>query len=125
MNLMMVVIGHLTNPYDLEGSFGVHFSAGDFSANASVNRTSSRGFNLSVDAGGARPSAVHFLVVRLSDGLRIEGYAECPHEKRNHAVITGKFLMPGQDELIGRFNSFLHWDGSQGILSANWTVPRS
>ena len=124
MNLTMVVIGHLTNPFDLEGSFGVHFAATDFAADAAVSRASSRGFNLSVDAGGAKPSAVHFLIVRLSDGLRIEGYVDCPLGQRNHVVITGQFSAPDHGEMVGRFNATLHWDGTQGILSADWTLPR-
>ena len=125
MVVAMVVIGHLTNPFDLNGSFSVHFSAEDFAANRPGSRTSSRGFNLSVDAGGARPSSLHFLVVRLSDGLRLEGFAECPIGKRNFAALAGQFSAPGRSEPCGKFNAFLHWDGTQGILSATWTAPRN
>ena len=121
----MVVIGHLTNPHDLKGSFSVHFDAEDFQANGSSSRASSRGFNLTVDAGSARLSALHFLVVRLSDGLRLEGYAECPTAQRNYAAATLHFSVPGRNDPIGRFDSFLHWDGSQGILTATWTAPRN
>ena len=121
----MVVIGHLTNPFDLTGSFSVHFSADDFSANGAGSRTSSRGFNLSVDAGSARPSSIHFLVVRLSDGLRIEGFADCPPGKRNFQLVTGAFALPDRSEAIGQFESMLHWDGTEGVLTANFTAPRN
>lgn len=121
----MVVIGHLTNPHDLKGSFSVHFSAQDFAADSAGSRASSRGFNLSVDAGGARPSAIHFLVVRLSDGLRLEGFAECPIGRRNFVTLTGQFSSPDRSEPFGKFDAFLHWDGEQGILSAIWTAPRN
>ena len=121
----MVVIGHLTNPHDLKGSFSVHFDAEDFQANGSSSRASSRGFNLTVDAGSARLAAVHFLVVRLSDGLRLEGYADCPMAQRNYVALTQHFSVPGRTDPIGRFDSFLHWDGTQGILTATWTAPRN
>jgi hypothetical protein len=124
MNTSLVVIGHLTNPRDLEGSFSVHFNTDDFSANGLTSRASSRGFNLSVDAGSARASAIHFLVVRLSDGLRIEGFAECLTGKRNYVTLTGKLSSPARAEPVGRFDATLHWDGTQGILYANWTAPR-
>jgi hypothetical protein len=125
MNIAIVVIGHLTNPYDLLGSFSAQFNGDDFSANAPTSRASSRGFNLSVDAGGARHSNIHFLVVRLADGLRIEGYAECLPGRRNFVVLTGKFSAPGRSELLGRFDASIHWDGTEGILAAQWTAPRT
>jgi hypothetical protein len=125
MNVSMVVIGDLSNPHDLKGGFSVHFAAEDFAANGSNVRASSRGFNLSVDAGSARHAAVHFLVVRLSDGLRIEGFVECIPGKRNFMALTGKFAAPERTESFGRFDSFLHWDGAQGVLSANFTAPRN
>lgn len=125
MAVAMVVIGHLTNPFELKGSFSVHFSAEDFAANRPGSRTSSRGFNLSVDAGGARPSAIHFLVVRLADGLRLEGFAECPIGRRNFVSLAGQFSAPDRSEPFGEFDAFLHWDGSMGILSATWTAPRN
>jgi hypothetical protein len=124
MNISMVVIGHLTNPFDLEGSFSAHFTTEDFLSNGSSNRALSRDFNLLVDAGSAKSSTIHFLVVRLSDGLRIEGFAECIAGRRNHVSLSGNFSIPERTEPIGRFDSFLHWDGAQGILAANWTVPR-
>lgn len=125
MNLAIVVIGHLTNPHDLNGSFSAHFNAEDFTANAPSSRASSRSFNLSVDAGGARQSNIHFLVVRLSDGLRIEGYAECIPGKRNYVTLAGQFAAPGQSKLVGRFDGSMHWDGVEGILAATWTAPRT
>jgi hypothetical protein len=125
MNISMVVIGHLTNPFDLNGGFSVQFTAEDFSADNGSGRTSSRGFNLSVDAGSAKSSSIHFLVVRLADGLRIEGFAECLRGKRNFESFTGAFSAPDRAEAIGRFDFVLHWDGTQGILSANWTAPRN
>ena len=121
----MVVIGHLTNPHDLKGTFSVHFDAEDFSTDGASSRVSCRGFNLSVDAGGAKRSAIHFLVVRLSDGLRIEGYAECLPGKRNYVCLSGHFSAPDRTEAIGQFDSLLHWDGTQGVLCANWTTPRN
>ena len=124
MNTSLVVIGHLTNPHDLKGSFSVHFNTDDFSANGVCSRASCRGFNLSVDAGGARASAIHFLVIRLADGLRIEGFAECLAGKRNHVTLSGQFTAPDRAEPVGKFDSMLHWDGTQGIFSANWTAPR-
>jgi hypothetical protein len=124
MNTAMVVIGHLSNPHDLKGSFSAHFNAEDFSANGLTSRNSSRGFNLSVDAGSAKDSAIHFLVIRLADGLRIEGYAECIPGKRNYVTLKGQFSAPGRTDPVGQFDSVLHWDGTQGILAANWTAPR-
>jgi hypothetical protein len=124
MNTSMVVIGHLTNPFDLKGSFSVHFGLDDFSANGLTSKATSRGFNLSVDVGRARDSAIHFIVVRLADGLRMEGFAECPSGKRNYVSFTGHFSAPDRVDAVGRFDSWLHWDGTQGILSANWTAPR-
>jgi len=124
MNLSMVVIGHLTNPFDLNGTFSVHFGAEDFLANGATGKASSRGFNLSVDTGSARPFAVHYLLVRLADGLRMEGFADCPAKTRHYMTATAHFSGPGRVEPVGRFDSFLHWDGTQGILSAHWTVPR-
>jgi hypothetical protein len=124
MNISMVVIGHLTNPFDLKGGFSVHFSAEDFSVHGAGSRTSSRGFNLSVDAGSARPSSIHFLIVRLSDGLRLEGFGECLPGKRNFHSFTGAFSFPEQAETIGRCDGVLHWDGTQGVLTANFTAPR-
>ena len=124
MNLSMVVIGHLTNPFDLNGSFSVHFSAEDFTANGFIGKASSRGFNLSVDTGGARPLAVPSVVVRLADGLRIEGFADCPARTRNFMSGTAHFSGPGRVEPVGRFDSYLHWDGNLGILTAHWVVPR-
>jgi hypothetical protein len=125
MNISIVVIGHMTNPHDLKGSFSVHFDMDDFSPHPPTSRASSRGFNLSVDAGGARASSIHYLVVRLSDGLRVEGYADCQPGTRNYVAFSGQFSGPDRPELIGQFESFLHWDGAQGILSAYWTVPRN
>ena len=125
MNISMVVIGHLTNPFDLNGGFSVHFSAEDFVVNGAGSRTSSRGFNLSVDAGSARRSSIHFLIVRLSDGLRIEGFAECLPGKRNFHPVKGTFSLPDRTEAIGRFESVLHWDGTAGVLTANFTAPRN
>lgn len=125
MNISMVVIGHLTNPFDLKGGFSVQFSAEDFSANGAGSRTSSRGFNLSVDAGSARPASIHFLIVRLSDGLRLEGFAECQPGKRNFHPVTGAFSLPDRAEAIGRFESVLLWDGTEGVLTGNFTAPRS
>ena len=124
MNTSLVVVGHLTNPHDLKGSFSVQFNTDDFSAHGLCSRATSRGFNLSVDAGGARASAIHFLVVRLADGLRIEGFAECLAGKRNYVTLSGKFTAPDRDQPVGQFDSMLHWDGTQGILSAHWTAPR-
>jgi hypothetical protein len=125
MNTSLVVIGHLTNPFDLKGTFSVHFNTDDFGSNGSSSKASARGFNLTVDAGSARASAVHFLLVRLSDGLRVEGFAECLSGKRNYVTLTGKFVAPDAAETRGQFDSFLLWDGSQGILTATWTVPRN
>jgi hypothetical protein len=125
MNASIVVIGHLTNPHDLKGSFSVHFTAEDFGANGISTRATSRGFNLSVDAGGARASAIHFFVVRLSDGLRIEGFGECIPGKRNYVSLAGQFSAPDRPGTFGQFDASVHWDGSQGILAANWTVPRN
>ena len=124
MNTSLVVIGHLTNPHDLKGTFSVHFNTDDFAANGLFSRASSRGFNLSVDAGSAKASSIHFLIVRLADGLRIEGFAECLAGKRNYVTLSGQFTAPDRAEPVGKFDSTLHWDGSQGILSANWTAPR-
>ena len=124
MNTAVVVIGHLTNPFDLKGSFSVHLNVEDFAANGTSSKASTRGFNLTVDAGGAKASAVHFLLVRLADGLRIEGYAECLPGRRNHVTLSGKFAFPGGVDPRGQFDSVLHWDGDQGILTATWTVPR-
>ena len=73
----MVVIGHLTNPFDLNGSFSVHFNAEDFLDNGSSCIVTSKGFNLSVHTGSAKASAVHFFVVRPADGFRVEGHADC------------------------------------------------
>ena len=125
MNISMVVIGHLTNPFDLKGGFSVHFNIEDFSSNGAGSRTSSRGFNLSVDAGSARPSSIHFLIVRLADGLRLEGFAECIPGKRNFHPVTGAFSRPDHADAIGHFESVLHWDGTDGVLTASFTAPRN
>src|SRR5687768_9203811 len=124
MNTSLVVIGHLTNPHDLKGSFSVHFNTDDFAANGLLTKASSRGFNLSVDAGSARASAIHFVIVLLADGLRIEGIADCLAGKRNYVTLSGQFAAPDRAEPVGKFDATLHWDGAQGILAANWTAPR-
>ena len=59
MNVSMVVLGHLTNPHDLKGSFSVHFGAEDFAGHGASAKASARTFNLSVHVGSAKPSAVH------------------------------------------------------------------
>ena len=125
MNASMVVIGHLMNPFDLNGSFSVHFNSEDFSANGSSRIVSSKGFNLSVHTGSAKASAVHFFVVRPSDGFRVEGHVECVPGRRNFARLKERFSSLDRTETLGQFDCVLHWDGSEGILSANWTVPRN
>ena len=125
MNASMVVIGHMMNPFDLNGSFSVHFTAEDFLDAGSSCIVSSKGFNLSVHAGSAKASALHFFVVRPADGYRVEAHAECPIERRNFAAIKERFWSLDRAEKIGTLDCLLHWDGAQGILTANWTIPRN
>ena len=125
MHASMVVIGHMMNPFDLIGSFSVHFTGEDFLSDGASCIVSSKGFNLSVHAGSAKASAVHFFVVRPADGFRIEGHAECPAETRNFTAIKERFWSLDRAEKIGRLDCLLHWDGAQGVLTANWAIPRS
>ena len=124
MNTALVIIGHRTNPFDLEGSFSVHFNSSDFSSEGSNSTASAREFNLSIDTSIARTPTMRFVLVRPADGMRIEGLVECPKLQRRYISSTAKFTTPDQPEPKGRFDSLLHWDGMEGVFSATWIVPK-
>jgi hypothetical protein len=119
----MVVIGDPQNPALLRGGFGAQFGAEDFFGSGFTRSASSREFNLIVDAGSAKSSAIHFVLVRLTDGVRVEGFAECAAGIRNCTTLPAEFATRERTTPVGRFDAFLHWDGTAGILSANWEVP--
>ena len=120
----MVVIGDPQNPAELKGGFSVQVSAEDFVGNGAIAKAFSRGFNLHVDAGAARAGTIHFLIVRLEDGLRTEGFVECVPATRKCAAVSVQFASLDRPGLVGRLEGTLHWDGNQGILTAQWTLPR-
>jgi len=124
MNASMVVLGDPKQLDQVRGTFSVSVGSDDFTANGAVVRTTSRGFNLLVDAGAARSGQVHFLVVRLTDQLRAEGFVECVPNARNCASIAVPFTSPAGGNSHGKIEGTLHWDGSTGVLTANWTLPR-
>jgi hypothetical protein len=120
----MVVTGHRTNPFDLEGSFTVQFSADDFSTTGSPQIAMSRGFTLTVKALATTVPTIEYALLREPDGVRFEGRIECRRSLRSHQTVAGQFIAPSKSALIGKLHSSLHWDGSKGVLSATWIVPR-
>lgn len=120
----MVVIGDPKKADQVRGGFSASLASDDFTSIGTVARTASRGFNLLVDAGAARAGQIHFLVIRLSDGLRGEGFVECVPGTRSCAEIAAPFLMPGASKPIGSIEGILHWDGNMGVLTATWTLPK-
>ena len=120
----MVVIGDPQKADQVRGGFSVSIGSDDFTSNGTVARTSSRGFNLLVDAGAARMGQVHFLVVRLSDGLRAEGFVDCAPNARSCAVVSTPFSGANGNTPVGKIEGLLHWDGSMGVLTATWILPR-
>lgn len=124
MNVSMVVIGDPQKADQVRGGFSASVGGDDFTSNGTVARTTSRGFNLLVDAGAARLGQVHFLVVRLSDGLRAEGFVDCAPNVRNCAVVSVPFAGANGSTPLGKIEGQLHWDGSMGVLTATWVLPR-
>jgi hypothetical protein len=124
MNVSMVVIGDPQKADQIRGGFSVGVGSDDFTSNGTVARTSSRGFNLLVDAGAARAGQIHFLVVRLADGLRAEGFLDCAPNARNCAVVSVAFAGENGSTPPGKIEGLLHWDGSMGVLTATWILPR-
>jgi hypothetical protein len=124
MNVSMVVLGDPKQLDQVRGTFIASVSGDDFTSSGTMARTTSRGFNLLLDAGAARIGHIHFLVVRLTDNLRAEGFVECVPNARNCASISVPFASPAGGNSHGKIEGTLHWDGSMGILTTNWTVPR-
>lgn len=124
MIIALIVTGHRSNPFDLEGSFTVHFDAKDFSPNASPHIATSRGFTLTVKMQGSKVPVIEYVLLRESDGVRFDGRIECRPSVRNHIAATGQFIAPGKSAPVGKLHSALHWDGANGIFSATWIVPR-
>jgi hypothetical protein len=124
MNVSMVVIGDPKKLDQIRGGFSAALSSDDFTATGTVARTSSRGFNLMIDAGAARAGQIHFLVVRLSDGLRAEGFVECTPGTRTCTEISASFPSTIAGRPLGKIEGVLHWDGSMGVLSATWSLPK-
>ena len=120
----IVVTGHRTNPFDLEGSFTVHFSTEDFSPAGSPHVATSRGFTLTVKAQRKTVLTIEYVLERESDGVRFDGRLECRPSLRNHLATSGQFSNPNQSALTGKLESSLHWDGIKGVLSATWIVKR-
>ena len=120
----MVVIGDPKKADQVRGGFSASLATEDFTSIGTVARTSSRGFNLLLDAGAARAGQVHFLVVRLSDGLRAEGFVDCVPGTRAIADIATPFLVPNTGKPVGKIEGVLHWDGNLGVLTATWTLPK-
>ena len=120
----MIVTGHRTNPFDLEGSFTVQFNIDDFSPNASPHIATSREFTLTVKAQITTVPTIEYVLVRELDGVRFDGRIECRPSRRNHIAATGQFIAPDKPAPIGKLHSSLHWNGSNGVLSATWIVPR-
>ena len=98
--------------------------ADDFTSSGTIARAMSRGFNLLVDAGAARAGQIHYLVIRLADGLRAEGFVDCFVNTRNCGVISASFILPGATNVSGKIEGILHWDGSMGVLNASWVLPK-
>ncbi len=124
MNISMVVMGDPKKLDQVRGGFSATLASEDFTSIGTAARTSSRGFNLLVDAGAARPGHIHFLVVRLSDGLRAEGFVECTLGTRTCTEISASFPSNIAGRPLGKIEGVLHWDGSMGVMSATWTLPK-
>ena len=120
----MVVIGDPKKADQVRGGLSASLTTEDFTSIGTVARTSSRGFNLLFDAGAARAGQVHFLVVRLSDGLRAEGFVDCVPGTRAIADISTSFVVPETGKTAGKIEGSLHWDGSVGVLTATWALPK-
>lgn len=120
----MVVTGHRTNPFDLEGSFTVHFNIEDFSLNGSPHIATSRGFTLTVKSQITTVPTIEYVLARESDGVRFDGRIECRPSLRNHIAATGQFIAPDKPAPVGKLHHSLHWDGAKGVFSATWVVPR-
>jgi hypothetical protein len=120
----IVVTGHRTNPFDLEGSFTVHFSTEDFSPDGAPHVATSRGFTLTVKAQRKTVPTIEYVLERESDGVRFDGRIECRPSLRQHHATTGQFSNPTQPAPTGKLESSLHWDGVKGVLSATWIVKR-
>jgi hypothetical protein len=121
----IVVTGHRSNPYELEGSFTIQFNAQDFNAGAPAPAASARGLNLVVEPRAAGSPSLYFRLRRESDGMELEQQVACPRATRNHATLSGAFKSPAESTAFGRFSAWLLWDGSAGVLSASWIVPRA
>ena len=124
MNASMVVIGDPKQLDQVRGTFSVSVVSDDFTSSGTAVRTTSRGFNLLVDAGAARIGQVHFLVVRMTDQLRAEGFVECTPNARNCASISVPFMSPAGGNSHGKIEGLLHWDGNMGVLTASWTLSK-
>jgi hypothetical protein len=124
MNASMVVLGDPKQLDQVRGTFSASVGSDDFTSSGTLVRTTSRGYNLIVDAGAARLGHIHFLVVRLTDNLRAEGFVECVPNARSCAPISVPFTSPAGGNSHGKIEGLLHWDGSAGILTASWTLPR-
>jgi hypothetical protein len=124
MNIAMVAMGHRSNPFDLEGSMSVHFNAADLSSRGAGSASSARGFNLVVNLGAKKDSTFHFILEREADGLRFERTFECTPMQRNYQAFTGQFASADRYEPVGRIDAVLQWDGTQGVFSGSWVVPR-
>src|SRR5688572_22096481 len=90
MNIAMVVTGHRTNPFDLEGTFTVHFNTADFSTSGPANPVWSRDLKLSVEARAAPIPLLLFLIEREADGVRLEYRLECRRLVRNYTTVTAQ-----------------------------------
>lgn len=124
MNVSMVVIGDPKKADQVRGGFSASLASDDFTSIGTVARTSSRGFNLLLDAGAARAGQIHFMVVRLSDGLRGEGFVECVPGTRSFAELAAPFLFPAVTKPVGKIEGLLLWDGSAGVLTATFVLPK-
>jgi hypothetical protein len=124
MTTALVVTGHRTNPFDLDGSFTVHFNARDLAGKIVATPVTSREITLSVEARATVPPTIHFRLFREADGMRFEDRMECPHLKRNFRAVTAHFTAPAKPGPLGQFKASLFWDGVEGLLLARWIVPR-
>jgi hypothetical protein len=121
----IVVTGHRSNPYDLEGSFTVQFNARDFSAGGPAPAASVRGLSLVVEPRAVGSPSLYFRLRRESDGTELAQQVACPRATRNHVTLSAAFTSPAEATTFGRFSAWLLWDGSAGVLCASWIVPRA
>ena len=124
MTTAIVVTGHRTNPFDLEGSFTVNFNARDFNEKTSSAPVSSRDITLSVEMCDTVIPSIRVRLARESDGLQLEQVMMCPPMIRKFQPVTAHFTAPVKPGPLGRFTASLFWDGAEGLLLARWIVPR-